>query len=119
MDSGHFIPWDVLVPSTQSLIEKGAVITLGETLGLASDGQKQSSGQSGDLVSTIDTVRYAFLTSLLLLNKNPVLLTGRCMWIFDDEKFTKDHMSGLWCKVTYQCWRQILFKNIFEFYVIS
>ena len=77
MESGNFVPWDVLVPATQSLIEKGAVITIGETLGLSSDTQKQNTNQSGNLVPTVDTVRYSFLTSLLVLNKNPVLLTGK------------------------------------------
>ena len=30
MDSGNFVGWDALVPTTQSLIEKGAVITIGQ-----------------------------------------------------------------------------------------
>ena len=34
METGNFVPWDVLVPSTKSLIEKGAVITIGETMGM-------------------------------------------------------------------------------------
>jgi dynein heavy chain len=29
MESGGFVPWDALVPSTKSLIEKGAIITIG------------------------------------------------------------------------------------------
>ena len=30
MDSGNFVAWDALVPTTQSLIERGAVITIGK-----------------------------------------------------------------------------------------
>ena len=30
MDTGNFVPWDALIPTTQSLIEKGAVITIGQ-----------------------------------------------------------------------------------------
>ena len=29
MEDGNFVPWDILIPSTKSLIEKGAVITIG------------------------------------------------------------------------------------------
>ena len=76
MDSGNFLTWDALVPTTQSLIERGAVITIGETMGVSSD-TSQNKSQEGEIVTTVDTVRYSFLMSLLLLNKNPVLLTGR------------------------------------------
>lgn len=30
MEGGGFVPWDALIPSTKSLIEKGAVITIGK-----------------------------------------------------------------------------------------
>ncbi|KAK2187821.1 hypothetical protein NP493_153g03009 [Ridgeia piscesae] len=78
MDTGNFLQWDILVPTTQSLIEKGAMITIGETMGLAGE-QSQQGGKGsrdGDIVPTVDTVRYAFLAGLLLTNKNSVLLTG-------------------------------------------
>lgn len=77
MDSGNFLTWDSLVPSTQSLIEKGAVITIGETMGVSPDGKgPKKPSTDGDIVTTVDTVRYSFLSGLLLLNKKPVLLTG-------------------------------------------
>ena len=74
MDSGNFVLWDTLVPSTRSLIEKGAIITIGDTLG--GSGEEQKSSQDIDIVTTVDTVRYSFLTGLLLVYKHPVLLTG-------------------------------------------
>ncbi|KAL5008122.1 hypothetical protein ScPMuIL_013703 [Solemya velum] len=74
LESGTFIPWDSLVPSTKSLIEKGAVITIGETMGVSSDHRKKR--DETDIVPTVDIVRFSFLTGLLLLNKHPVLLTG-------------------------------------------
>ena len=82
MDSGNFMLWDALVPTTHSLIEKGAVITIGESVGLGggsgtSDSRHQRSSHDSDIVTTIDTVRYSFLAGLLLTNKNPVLLTGK------------------------------------------
>ena len=80
MDSGNFLTWEALVPTTQSLIEKGSVITIGETMGVSSDGGGVHKGRvDGDIVTTVDTVRYSFLTGLLLVNKNPVLLTGKCV----------------------------------------
>ncbi|CAL1542606.1 unnamed protein product [Lymnaea stagnalis] len=75
LESGSFVPWDVLIPSTKSLIEKGAVITIGETLGVVSDKKKQELKEA-EIIPTVDIVRFTFLTSLLLLNKHPVLLTG-------------------------------------------
>ena len=83
MDTGNFLQWDILVPTTQSLIEKGAMITIGETMGLAGE-QSQQGGKGsrdGDIVPTVDTVRYAFLAGLLLTNKNSVLLTGATSWV--------------------------------------
>ena len=76
LDSGNFIAWDALIPSTTSLIEKGAVITIGESMGLGGGGASKAAGEDGNIVPTVDTVRYSFLASLLLLNKHPVLLTG-------------------------------------------
>ncbi|KAK7488391.1 hypothetical protein BaRGS_00020365, partial [Batillaria attramentaria] len=75
METGNFVPWDVLVPATKSLIEKGAVITIGETMGVASQHRK-GQGREAEIVPTVDIVRFSFLSSLLLLNKHPVLLTG-------------------------------------------
>ncbi|XP_041352994.1 dynein heavy chain 6, axonemal-like isoform X2 [Gigantopelta aegis] len=76
MESGHFIPWDTLVPSTKSLIEKGLVITIGETMGVMTDNKKGYESKEAEIVPTVDILRFSFLTSLLVLNKHPVLLTG-------------------------------------------
>lgn len=75
MDSGNFITWDALVPTTQSLIEKGVVLTIGETMGVSGEGQ-QTRHKVSEIVPTVDTVRYSFLSSLLLVSKTPILLTG-------------------------------------------
>ena len=72
MDSGNFTPWDALIPATQSLIEKGTV-NFGD---LAMGGAAKTEQSESELVPTVDTVRYSFLTSLLLINKAPVLITG-------------------------------------------
>lgn len=76
METGNFVGWDVLVPSTKSLIEKGAVITIGESMGMATQHQK-GQGREAEIVPTVDIVRFSFLAGLLLLNKHPVLLTGQ------------------------------------------
>ncbi|XP_071080158.1 dynein axonemal heavy chain 6-like [Haliotis cracherodii] len=76
MESGNFVAWDALIPSTRSLIEKGAVITIGETMGIQTDHKKSHEPKEAEIVSTVDIVRFSFLTGLLLTNKHPVLLTG-------------------------------------------
>lgn len=75
METGNFVPWDVLVPTTKSLIEKGAIITIGDTMGLSAHHQK-GQGREAEIVPTVDIVRFSFLTGLLILEKRPVLLTG-------------------------------------------
>lgn len=60
LDSGNFIPWDNLVPATNHLIERGISL----------------SDEGGEIVPTVDSVRYSFLSALLLLGKNSVLITG-------------------------------------------
>nr|KAI8735296.1 dynein heavy chain 6; axonemal-like [Biomphalaria glabrata] len=75
LEGGGFVPWDVLIPSTKSLIERGAVITIGETLGVVSD-KKKNELKEAEIIPTVDIVRFTFLTSLLLMNKHPVLLSG-------------------------------------------
>ncbi|KAK3092231.1 hypothetical protein FSP39_000084 [Pinctada imbricata] len=74
MESGNFVPWDVLVPKTKSLIEKGAVITIGETMGVSASHKKKR--DEAEITPTVDLIRFSFLTALLLTNKQPVLLTG-------------------------------------------
>ncbi|GFO34548.1 dynein heavy chain 1, axonemal, partial [Plakobranchus ocellatus] len=75
LEGGSFVPWDVLIPSTKSLIEKGAVITIGESLGVTSD-KKKKELKEAEIIPTVDIVRFSFLASMLLLNKHPVLLAG-------------------------------------------
>lgn len=77
METGNFASWDVLVPSTKSLIEKGAVISLGQHMGFGmTQDRKGASNGEADIVPTVDILRFSFLTSLLLLNRHQVLLTG-------------------------------------------
>ncbi|XP_038822889.1 dynein heavy chain 6, axonemal-like [Salvelinus namaycush] len=79
LQTGAFVPWDELVPSTESLIRKGLLTPLpsllGGVLGESNTTDTTSFLRSGPICSN-DTVRYSFLMSLLLLNKQPVLLTG-------------------------------------------
>ena len=82
LDSGNFIAWDSLIPTSTSLIEKGAVITIGDSL--MGGGASKQTGGDGEIVPTVDTVRYSFLAALLLLNKNPVLITGKRYWQYQD-----------------------------------
>ncbi|XP_022090728.1 dynein heavy chain 6, axonemal-like isoform X2 [Acanthaster planci] len=76
-ESGKFVPWDELVPSTKSLIDKGVShVSLGEQMGLTTQMSKKATREDNELVPTVDTVRYSFLAGLLLVNRHPVLLTG-------------------------------------------
>ncbi|KAH9496161.1 Dynein heavy chain 6, axonemal [Bulinus truncatus] len=75
IEGGGFVPWDSLIPSTKSLIERGAVITIGESLGVVSD-KKKNELKEAEIIPTVDIIRFTFLTSLLLMNKHPVLLSG-------------------------------------------
>ena len=80
IETGKFVVWDELVSSTKSLIEKGVShVSLGEQMGLMTQiGSKASTVRDETtLVPTVDTVRYSFLASLLLVNKHHVLLTGK------------------------------------------
>ncbi|XP_071789676.1 dynein axonemal heavy chain 6-like isoform X2 [Asterias amurensis] len=77
LESGKFVPWEELVPSTKSLIDKGVShVSLGEQMGLTTQMSKKVTREDNELVPTVDTVRYSFLAGLLLVNKHPVLLTG-------------------------------------------
>ncbi|CAG5136729.1 unnamed protein product, partial [Candidula unifasciata] len=75
MESGSFVPWDVLIPGTKSLIEKGVVLSIGKTLGMALDKKKKEITEA-EIIPTVDIVRFSFLASLLLVNKQAVLMTG-------------------------------------------
>ncbi|XP_063775070.1 dynein axonemal heavy chain 14 isoform X3 [Pseudophryne corroboree] len=70
LQTGKFVPWDSLVPSTESSIQKESLLF--SELSLLTD----RGGALQKCVPTVDSVRYSFLTSLLLLHKQPVLLTG-------------------------------------------
>ncbi|MBN3302923.1 DYH6 protein, partial [Amia calva] len=63
LQRGAFVPWEELVPSTETLIHKGK----------ANPGENVE--PSNNLIVTVDTVRFSFLTSLLVLSNQPVLLT--------------------------------------------
>ncbi|XP_072106568.1 dynein axonemal heavy chain 6-like, partial [Mobula birostris] len=74
MQTGKYVTWDKLVPPTQTLISKGAhLASLAEPI-IPEPPRSKPTIQG--LVHTVDTVRYSFLISLLLLNNCPVLLTG-------------------------------------------
>ena len=75
MESGNFVPWETLVPTTKWLIERGAIITIGETMGVSSGHKKKREEQ--EITPTVDIVRFSFLSGLLLLNRRAVLLTGK------------------------------------------
>ena len=74
LETGNFVSWENLIPSTQSLINQGTMMSLSDVGSLA--GHPSRSPIDGILVPTIDTVRYSFLCALMLVNRNPVLLTG-------------------------------------------
>ncbi|XP_051881424.1 dynein axonemal heavy chain 6-like [Pristis pectinata] len=75
MQTGKYVTWDKLVPPTQTLISKG-VQFVSPVEPIVSGHTKSKPTTQGGLVRTVDSVRYSFLVSLLLLNKCPVLLTG-------------------------------------------
>ncbi|XP_051780645.1 dynein axonemal heavy chain 6-like [Erpetoichthys calabaricus] len=80
LQTGAFVPWDELVTSTESMIKKGlSFSSFSESLmyeGVKGKFLKKSMDSSVQFIPTPDTVRFSFLTSLLLLNNHPVLLTG-------------------------------------------
>ncbi|XP_069582586.1 dynein axonemal heavy chain 14 [Ranitomeya imitator] len=67
LQTGNFVSWESLVPSTESVIQKELLL---------SDPLNDVGGAVRGFTSTVDSVRYSFLTSLLLLHNQPVLLTG-------------------------------------------
>ncbi|XP_041927364.1 dynein heavy chain 6, axonemal-like isoform X2 [Alosa sapidissima] len=70
LQTNSFVLWDELVSPTDSLIRKG--------MSVLNPYLNDSLGQSPccEHVGNIDSIRYSFLLSLLLLNNQPVLLTG-------------------------------------------
>ena len=80
MESGNFVLWSNLVPTTRALIAKAVSnqFAISDTVNTLDD-PPPLKGQidiDRSLVPTIDTVRYAFLIALMALNGQPVLLTG-------------------------------------------
>lgn len=79
MESGHFALWSNLVPSTRALIAKAvsSQFAISDSLNALDDPPplKNQIEVDRSLVPTVDTVRYAFLISLMALNGQPVLLT--------------------------------------------
>ncbi|XP_059839458.1 dynein axonemal heavy chain 6-like [Hypanus sabinus] len=75
MQTGKYVTWDKLVPSTQMLISKAGAHLASLAEPIVPELPRSKPTIQG-LVHTVDTVRYSFLISLLLLNKCPVLLTG-------------------------------------------
>ncbi|CAM2111263.1 unnamed protein product [Caretta caretta] len=76
LQTGDFAPWTDLVPTTQFLIQQE---TTSFSDSLRSGSNKDVNSGRGDtlkLIPNMDTICYSFLTSLLLMNKHPVLITG-------------------------------------------
>ena len=79
LDKGQFVPWENLVPSTAALIEKHVAnqVAISDTSNTLDDPSPNAHDiESRALVTTVDTVQYGFIMSLLALNQQPVLLTG-------------------------------------------
>lgn len=80
MDTGNFVLWSNLVPTTRALIAKAVSnqFAISDTTNTLDDPPplKNQTEIDRSLVPTIDTVRYAFLIALMALNGQPVLLTG-------------------------------------------
>ena len=75
LESGAFVRWDTLIPSTQSLIESSSSSGMGyNSMG---GGNASLAASVDELIPTVDTVRFSFLAALfLLVRKQPVLLVG-------------------------------------------
>ncbi|XP_078503488.1 dynein axonemal heavy chain 14 [Lissotriton helveticus] len=76
LQTGNFVPWEELVPSTKSLIEKGSTSFSESLMSKKNANHQRQLASFQNLIPTIDTVRYTFLSSLLLTNKHPVLIIG-------------------------------------------
>ncbi len=79
LESGGFMLWDVLLPSTNSLMERGGGFSMSDAFGGGGGGGKTNNQRSitEELIPTVDTVRYSFLTTLYASCGAPVLLTGK------------------------------------------
>jgi len=77
LETGTFINWESLVPSTDSLIAQDPNIYFSDSRCVSATSLSEMAPKDNVVIMTIDTVRYSFLTSLLLLNRCPVLLVGK------------------------------------------
>lgn len=84
LESGNFVPWENLVPSTASLSDRSSFSRSepfgGGREGGGGEGQRTTTRSQRtimeELVPTVDTIRYSFFTALFACNGTPVLLTG-------------------------------------------
>ncbi|XP_036925260.1 dynein heavy chain 14, axonemal [Sturnira hondurensis] len=76
LQQGEFIPWSELLPSVQTLIQRGTSMLAGPQESGENLYKVTECGESINFIATRDTRCLSFLISLLLKNSCPVLLTG-------------------------------------------
>ena len=78
LDKEQFVLWQTLVPKADVLIQKALThsVAITDSLYVVDDMTCMDDLDTQSLVPTRDTIRYGFLLALLLLNDQPVLLTG-------------------------------------------
>jgi hypothetical protein len=78
LDTEQFVLWQTLVPKADVLIQKALTqsVAIADSLYIADGAASLDDLGTQSLVPTRDTIRYGFLLALLLLNGQPVLLTG-------------------------------------------
>lgn len=74
MEFGNFVVWDVLVFKIKFLIEKGAVIIIGEIMGVLGGYKKKR--EEAEIIFIVDFIRFFFLLGFLLFYKYLVFLIG-------------------------------------------
>lgn len=74
MEFGNFVVWDVLVFKIKFLIEKGAVIIIGEIMGVSGGYKKKR--EEVEIIFIVDFIRFFFLLGFLLFYKYLVFLIG-------------------------------------------
>lgn len=74
MEFGNFVVWDVLVFKIKFLIEKGAVIIIGEIMGVLGGYKKKR--EEVEIIFIVDFIRFFFLLGFLLFYKYLVFLIG-------------------------------------------
>ncbi|XP_053515524.1 dynein axonemal heavy chain 14 [Artibeus jamaicensis] len=76
LQQGEFIPWAELLPSVQTLIQRGTSMLAGPQDSSENLYKVTEYGETINFIATRDTRCLSFLMSLLLKNSCPVLLTG-------------------------------------------